>query len=78
MAKTTTKRVVWFCLINGVAWVWSSYILAAFGRPDIAEELSKVAVTEIVSVVFCYCLKSLFEKRKGFGGVGMDDTRIDM
>lgn len=61
MKKTTTKRLVWLCLINGVAWVWMSYILAYLGRADIAESLSKVAITEIIGVVLIYCLKSLFE-----------------
>lgn len=60
-AKTTTKRVVWFCLANGVAWVWCSYVLAYLGRTAIAESLSKVAITEIIGVVLCYALKSLFE-----------------
>lgn len=58
---TTTKRVVWFCLGNGVAWVWCSYILAYLGREEIAESLSKVAITEIIGVVLVYCLKSLAE-----------------
>ena len=59
--STTTKKVVWFCLGNGVAWVWCSYILAYIGRAEIAESLSKVALTEIVAVVLTYSLKSLFE-----------------
>lgn len=58
---TTTKRVVWFCLGNGVAWVWCSYILAYLGRGEIAESLSKVAITEIVGVVLVYAVKSLAE-----------------
>ena len=61
MKKTTTKRVVWACLINGILWVWTSYILAYLGRADIAESLSKAAITEIIGVVLIYCLKSLFE-----------------
>ena len=61
MKKTTTKRVVWACLANGIAWVWCSYILAYLGRADIAESLSKVAITEIIGVVLIYCVKSLFE-----------------
>lgn len=60
-SPTTTKRVVWFCLGNGVAWVWCSYILAYLGRAEIAESLSKVALTEIVAVVLTYSIKSLFE-----------------
>lgn len=61
MKKTTTKRVVWFCLGNGVLWVWCSYILAYLNRIEIAESLSKIAITEIIGVVLIYCVKSLFE-----------------
>lgn len=60
--KTTTKRVVWFCLANGTVWVYLSYLLAWLGREEIAENLSIVAVTEIIGVVLAYCLKSLFEQ----------------
>lgn len=59
--RTTTKRVVWLCLGNGIAWVWCSYLLAYLGRAEIAESLSKVAITEIIGVVLIYCLKSLAE-----------------
>lgn len=59
--KETMKKVVWFCLANGIAWVWCSYLLAYLGRAQIAESLSKIAITEIVGVVLVYALKSLFE-----------------
>ena len=36
----TMKRFVWACVINGFAWVWCSYILAALDKVQIAEELS--------------------------------------
>ena len=42
---TTTKRIVWACLINGIGWVWCSYALAFLGRTEIAESLSRTAVT---------------------------------
>lgn len=58
---STMKKVVWLCLVNGILWVWCSYILAALDKVQIAEELSKVAVTEIIGVVLVYALKSLFE-----------------
>ena len=74
MKQTTTKRIVWVCLINGIAWVWCSYLLAAAGRYSIAEGLSQTAVTQIIAVVLIYCMKSLFEKRKGFGSVGQDKS----
>lgn len=70
MKKTTSKSIVWFCVLNGIGWVWCSYLLAFLGREQIAEGLSKLAITEIIAVVLIYCLKSLFEKRKGFGAVG--------
>lgn len=59
--KTTSKLIVWACLVNGFAWVWCSYLLAYLGRAEIAESLSQVALTEIVAVVFTYSVKSLFE-----------------
>lgn len=61
MKATTTKRIVWLCLLNGIAWVWCSYVLALLGKSAIAESLSQSAVTEIVGVVLIYCVKSLFE-----------------
>lgn len=60
-ARTTTKAIVWLCLLNGIAWVWCFYLLAWCGRAEIAESLSKVAITEIIGVVLVYSLKSLFE-----------------
>ena len=69
MKKETTKRITWFCLLNGVAWVWCSYLLAYLGRVEIAEELSKTSMTGIVIVFFTYCTKALLEKRESFGGV---------
>lgn len=57
----TMKKVVWACLINGILWVWASYILAALDKVQIAESLSQVALKEIVAVVFVYAVKSLFE-----------------
>lgn len=55
------KLIVMFCLFNGVAWVWCSYILAFQDKVAIAEGLSKVALTEIIAVVFVYAVKSLIE-----------------
>lgn len=61
-AKTETmKAVVWFCLCNGCAWVWCSYLLAYLGRTEIAESLSQVSLTEIVAVVLAYAIKSVVE-----------------
>ena len=58
---TTMKIIVLVCLLNGIAWVWCSYILAALGKEQIAESLSQVALTEIIGVVLVYAVKSIFE-----------------
>lgn len=55
---TTMKVIVWVCLLNGLAWVWCSYILAALDKVQIAEELSKVALAEIIVPVAVYAFKS--------------------
>ena len=57
----TMKRIIWVCLLNGIAWVWCSYILAWMDKVQIAESLSQVAVTEIVAIAFVYAIKSLIE-----------------
>lgn len=56
-----TKLVIWVCLVNGIAWVWTSYYLAFHEKTQIAEGLSQVAVTEIIGVVLAYCIKSAVE-----------------
>lgn len=58
---TTMKKIVWACLLNGLAWVWCSYILAALDKVQIAESLSQVAITEIIGVVLVYAIKSVLE-----------------
>ena len=57
----TTKAFTWFILVNAVAWIWTSYILAAFDKVQIAESLSSAAVTSIIGVFLGYCIKSGFE-----------------
>lgn len=57
----TMKRFVWACILNGFAWVWCSYILAALDKVQIAEELSKVALIEIIAPVAVYAGKSVLE-----------------
>ena len=57
----TMKLVIWGCVINGFAWVWCSYLLAWLDKPQIAESLSQVAVTEIIGVVLAYAIKSAVE-----------------
>lgn len=74
---TTSKKIVYLCLLNGIAWVWFSYGLAFLGRTEVVETLSITALTEIIAVVFGYLVKSLFEKRPSFGGVGKEENNCD-
>lgn len=59
--RETMKVIVWACVLNGFAWIWCSYILAALDKAQIAETLSTAAVTEIIGAVLAYALKSLVE-----------------
>lgn len=59
--RETMKVIVWTCVLNGFAWIWCSYILAALDKAQIAETLSTAAVTEIIGAVLAYALKSLVE-----------------
>lgn len=40
------------------------FILAFLGKEQIAEELGKILVTEVIGIFFVYCLKSFFETRE--------------
>lgn len=75
----TTKKLIYLCVINGIIWVYCSYILAFIGMAtgneygaSIAESLSIAAVTEILGSILAYCAKALLEKRKDFGQVGKE------
>ena len=63
--KTYTKRWLTVILINGIIWVYLSYILAFIGREQIAETLSVTAVTSIITTMVGYFAKSAFEKKIG-------------
>ena len=54
---TNTEKIVWACLLHGFAWVDCSYLLAFLEKTEIAEELSTIAVTQIIGVVLIYATK---------------------
>ena len=58
--QTTTKRALRLLLINGVLWVWCSYILAFLDKTVIADLPEKMVLDD-----YCYLTKSqaaLYEK----------------
>lgn len=63
--KTYTKRWLTFILINGVIWIYLSYVLAFLDKIQIAETLSVTAVTSIIATMIGYFCKSAFEKKIG-------------
>ncbi len=65
---TYTKLAVTAILINALAWVWCSYVLAYLGRYEIAESLSGKAIDTILGTFITYAAKSLFENvnKNGF------------
>lgn len=55
--KKWTTVILAFCLI----WISTSYILAAFGRSEIAEKLGK-AVIDLTKAIFCtYIVRAFFD-----------------
>ena len=56
-----TKLIVLVIIINAIAWVWCSYVLAYLGRYEIAESLSQTAISTILGTIISYCAKSTVE-----------------
>lgn len=61
------KKILTFILVNAIAMMWCSYILAWFGRTDIAESLSETVTTSIVGVVIPYFVTKTIENISKYG-----------
>lgn len=59
--ETTTKRLVWWLVLNSTVWIYLSYILAYLGRDDIAEKLSQAVVTNIIGTMMLYIISKTVE-----------------
>lgn len=65
MKKSTyTKQMVKVILAVALIDMQFPFVLAFLNRTNIAEELGKIIVTEIIGVVLVYCLKAFFETRE--------------
>jgi hypothetical protein len=60
-SREYSKVLVTIITANAVIWIWCSYILAAFDKTQIAEDLSKTALITIIGTVVPYLCKSVFE-----------------
>lgn len=68
---TTSKQLIWLFAINGVIWIWCSYVLAFLGKDQIAESLSSTVCQVIIGTVGAYLVTSTIEnvfKFNTFGG----------
>jgi len=69
---TTSKKLVWFLIINAVVWIYCSYLLAWFGREQIAESLSSNVCTVIIGGILGYLgtstLENVSKYNPKFGG----------
>lgn len=72
---TTSKKIVWFLLINGILWVWASYLLAYLGKDQIAESLSSTICTVILGDVIGYFIKSTIENISKYTDIFMKSAR---
>ena len=59
--SSTSKQLIWFYSINGVAWIWCSYVLAFMGRGQIAESLSSNVCTIVIGQIGFYLITKTIE-----------------
>ena len=62
-----SKKILGFVIINCVAMMWCSYLLAWFEKVEIAETLSKTVATSILGVTIPYLITSTVEKINQYG-----------
>lgn len=69
---TTSKQLIWILTINGILWIWTSYILAFIGREQIAESLSTNVCTVVLGGIVTYIISSavtnIFRYNEKLGG----------
>ncbi len=61
------KKLLNFIIFNSIIMMYLSYVLAWFGRVDIAEELSKTIVTAVIGVVIPYLITKTVENISKYG-----------
>lgn len=59
--STTSKQLVWIYTINGIAWIWCSYILAFTGHDQIAESLSSNVCSVVIGQIGFYLVTKTVE-----------------
>ena len=68
---TTSKQLIWVFSINGILWIWCSYVLAFMGKDQIAESLSSNVCTVIIGQLVAFLVTKTIEnvfRYNDFGG----------
>ena len=58
---STTKQLIWLFSINGILWIWCSYILAFMDKIQIAESLSSNVCTIVIGQMAMYLVTKTVE-----------------
>lgn len=61
------KKLLNLIIINSIGMMWCSYILAWFGRGDIAESLSQTIATTVIGVTIPYLVTKTIENISKYG-----------
>lgn len=61
------KKLLNFIIFNSIGMMWFSYVLAWYGKTDIAESLSNTVATSIVAVVIPYLITKTIENVSKYG-----------
>lgn len=58
---STSKQLLWMFSINGVLWIWCSYVLAFMDKVQIAESLSSNVCTVVLGQIGFYLISKTTE-----------------
>lgn len=61
------KKLLNFIVLNALGMMWCSYVLAWYGREEIAESLSNTVASSIVAVVIPYLVTKTIENISKYG-----------
>ena len=59
--ESTSKQLMWFITFNAIIWVYLSYLLAWFGKEQIAESLSTTVCSTILGAMITYLTTSTIQ-----------------
>lgn len=75
---STSKKIIWILTINGILWIWCSYILAFMGKDQIAESLSSNICTVIIGQTLGYLITKTIENIFKYNDIGGTSNPIGL